>query len=230
MDSNRSFVAALNTIEHTFGSANAQLDLLQHKLNALLDSNFQGQVCPHNLLTRLQCLQNELPQLSQNASVLSKRKQALLRKLCLGLTENHRILHTLTTDSAILTNNQHSSTLPNKTLSETSQPDQAPECSRQDKVTDKEFEALSSIIRGRSKLSHVNELHEQILGFFDRNPKTQILSFGQLAQLGARVSGHTGQSALNALRHLNLIEMSKEGISLPSKRLIKPKASGTKRQ
>jgi hypothetical protein len=84
-------------------------------------------------------------------------------------------------------------------------------------VSEEEFEALSSLVRGRLKLSMLNEDIYQILyNHFKDIPKKarEPIDAVALTKLGAKVTGATGENGLNSLRHLKIITTTKKGYVL----------------
>ncbi|KAL0248172.1 hypothetical protein GEMRC1_003408 [Eukaryota sp. GEM-RC1] len=80
-------------------------------------------------------------------------------------------------------------------------------------ITDDEFNGVSSIVRGRSKLSDLNELYRSLYDLFDGGRKKSTLSHEKACKLGLKVTGQTGEARLNTLRQLKIVHLSKKGIT-----------------
>eukprot|EP01112_Ceratiomyxa_fruticulosa_P015203 TRINITY_DN4449_c0_g1_i1.p1 TRINITY_DN4449_c0_g1~~TRINITY_DN4449_c0_g1_i1.p1 ORF type:complete len:302 (-),score=69.99 TRINITY_DN4449_c0_g1_i1:61-966(-) len=81
-------------------------------------------------------------------------------------------------------------------------------------VSEEEFMSLGSTVRGKCKLVDVNKLYEKIWNYFKDNSKASIVTIPILVNQGAKITGLTGETTLNILRCLKLLEISKKGISL----------------
>ncbi|KAL0223557.1 hypothetical protein P9112_002947 [Eukaryota sp. TZLM1-RC] len=81
-------------------------------------------------------------------------------------------------------------------------------------ITDEEFTSISSIVRGRTKLSDLNELYKNLFDLFEGGKKKgKILSHEKACKMGLKVTGQTGEARLNTLRQLKILSLSKKGIS-----------------
>ncbi|XP_060571747.1 spindle and kinetochore-associated protein 2-like [Ruditapes philippinarum] len=83
-------------------------------------------------------------------------------------------------------------------------------------VTQQEFESVSSLIRGRVKLTEVNSTYSTLWKFFKSNKDCTKLAPDELHKMGLKVSGVTGQAKLKVLRALKLIKLSTKGEVLPA--------------
>jgi len=83
-------------------------------------------------------------------------------------------------------------------------------------VSEEEFMSLGSTVRGKCRLADVNKLYKKVWNYFKENSKTGIVTvtIPTLVNQGAKVTGLSGETALNILRCLKLVEFSKKGISL----------------
>ncbi|XP_045173580.1 spindle and kinetochore-associated protein 2-like [Mercenaria mercenaria] len=78
-------------------------------------------------------------------------------------------------------------------------------------VSEQEFESVSSLIRGRVKLTEVNSTYKVLWNHFKSNKDCNLLSPDELHKMGLRVSGITGQAKLKVLRALKLLKLSTKG-------------------
>jgi len=86
-------------------------------------------------------------------------------------------------------------------------------------ITNEEFLAVSSLIRGRCTLEAVNQVYEAMFKYYKsrREKGTKSLDYltpRQLTTMGCKVTGVTGEAKLSVLRNLGVIEMNKQGVRL----------------
>ena len=86
--------------------------------------------------------------------------------------------------------------------------------------TEQEFNKISSIIKGRTKLDDLNKVYRCIFDVFNKGKRSLIqpLSVKELSKTsekrGVIVTGHSGESKLSTLRSLHIIELTSKGILL----------------
>lgn len=74
-----------------------------------------------------------------------------------------------------------------------------------------EFESVSTLVRGRVKLTDVNSTYRVLWDQFRGNKDCKPLTPDDMHKLGLRVSGATGQAKLKVLRALKLLKLSNKG-------------------
>lgn len=79
-------------------------------------------------------------------------------------------------------------------------------------VSQDEFESVSDLVRGRVKLAEVNQVYEALHTFFRKQKKTgegsASLSTKEMAAMGLKITGATGEARLKVLRQLKLVNIS----------------------
>ena len=80
--------------------------------------------------------------------------------------------------------------------------------------TQKEFDAVSSIVKGRVKLADLNEMYRQLFDIAQKYPDTP-LAIKLLCDEGVKAVGLTAQCKLNTLRSLRIITLHRETVSFP---------------
>ena len=78
-------------------------------------------------------------------------------------------------------------------------------------IDEAEFASVSSLVRGRAKLSEVNQTYHILWLHFKEDGNTAPLSKSEMFKMGLRVTGQTGEAKLKILRALKLLEISKQG-------------------
>lgn len=78
-------------------------------------------------------------------------------------------------------------------------------------VSIQEFESVSTLIRGKVKLTDVNSTYRVLWNLFKTNKDKRKLAADEMHKMGLKVSGVTGQAKLKVLRALKLITLTRNG-------------------
>ncbi|XP_020897927.2 spindle and kinetochore-associated protein 2 [Exaiptasia diaphana] len=78
-------------------------------------------------------------------------------------------------------------------------------------VTKCEFDSVSALVKGRVQLEAVNKVHEVIFNHFKANKKSSPLTISDMAEMGLKITGATGQAKLKVLRSLKIIQITNKG-------------------
>ena len=78
-------------------------------------------------------------------------------------------------------------------------------------IDEDEFKSVSTLVRGRAKLSEVNTVYRLLWTHFKENDNDGPLSSTDMYKMGLRVTGQTGEAKLKVLRSLKLLHIHKNG-------------------
>jgi len=229
--------SAILDVRRSFELRMSELELLETKLCKVLRAKFPERDSPSSpgaLFERLRSISKELPLLHDQVQKVDAEKEELVLALNRLTASNSSVLRKLQAKCHVVApdSNDPQEHLSDPTLPPISWPtDTLEEAGKEVAavpaefgVSEEVFEGISKTIRGRTPLHDVNSLYGAIFSYFEQDPKSPPLTIPKLATLGAKAAGLKAQNAINTLRILKLIEVTKSGISLPKMQSKKRKS------
>ena len=214
--------AAILDVRRLFELRLSELDVLETKLNKSVLTKFSNRdssSSPNGLFERLQVIAKAIPTLFDQLDNVTNQKEEVRDTLTRLLQSNTAQLHRLQAKCNVAVDKECEHELPelitttflvSNAVGEVDE--EAEPAPVQFGVSAETFEGVSDTVRGRTPLHEVNALYGAIFAHFEKDPKSAPLT---TQQLGAKASGLKAKNAIHTLRHLKLIEVTKDGISLP---------------
>lgn len=217
--------SAINDVARIFELKFTELELLENRLNKKLRCKFGSSTTPAGLFCRLKAITRELSQLYDETQEVDAEKEEVIAALTrLTATNTNKILKLQTQCNLTPDSESHQEI---QELLDTAPIERSTK--KVDPITEEQafvpgvsaeaFTQVSKTIRGRTPLAEINMLYGVVCNYFEQESKSPPLTLHKLALLGAKVGGLMAHNAINTLRHLNLIKVTKqdgqEMISLP---------------
>lgn len=211
---------AIVDVKRLFEVRLSELGVLEAKLNHLLRNKFpkrESSSSPAALFARLRTIAKELPTLVDEVQRVELEKEevgSVLNRLASASSSQLSLLQTSCKVSTEMPPQEPQLSDEHALVSSDSRAAVHEEPAITFGVSEREFEEVSMTVRGRVTLDEVNALYKVIYSYFEQDPKSSALSISKLTKLGAKASGLKAQNAINTLRQLKKIEVTKDGILL----------------